>query len=363
MVHWRKIREKHPYFTLYEGWALAIILMAIWLRVALIALGWPLLDSDEGTMGLMGMHIAFRGEHPIFFYGQGYMGAGEAYLAALFFQFFGVSSFTLRLGLILIYTIFLVTMYLLTSLLYSKKLALFTLALLALGSNALLTRELVAVGGDPETLMCGAIIMLLTAWLTLTSQPNTSQRNQWRRLLAYSVWGLTAGFALFSHMLSLPLILLGGLILLLFCWRDLLSLAPILLLVALFIGAYPIISYNLSAPPNRGTLFYVMNAMAASNAPFSLLHQIKGAFLITLPIATGANPLCPTQDVHALHLGSMYALRCTLVHTGWSLGVMVLWALAVLLAALLLWRRRPFFPKRQWLPEERQDFIRHTIGL
>ncbi len=48
-------------------------------------------DSDLSVVGLMAAHIA-QGKHfPVFMYGQGYMGAGEAYLAALFFKLFGRS--------------------------------------------------------------------------------------------------------------------------------------------------------------------------------------------------------------------------------------------------------------------------------
>ena len=49
------------------------------MRVLLLTLGWPPLDSDQAYIGLMGMHIAFNHDLPIFFYGQGYMGAFEAY--------------------------------------------------------------------------------------------------------------------------------------------------------------------------------------------------------------------------------------------------------------------------------------------
>ena len=49
--------------------ACAIILCATLLRLLLVGLHWPLFNSDEGTMGLIALHIAFRGEHPIFYYG------------------------------------------------------------------------------------------------------------------------------------------------------------------------------------------------------------------------------------------------------------------------------------------------------
>src|SRR5260370_14320206 len=106
-----------------------MILIATLLRFLLISQGWPQTDSDESTMGLMALHIAYRGEHPTFFYGQNYMGSLEAYLGAVFFHLFGTSIFSLRMGLILLFTLFLISMYLLTSLLYSRGLALVSLVL------------------------------------------------------------------------------------------------------------------------------------------------------------------------------------------------------------------------------------------
>ncbi len=149
------------------------------------------------------------------------MGAAEAYLGAFVFYFFhaflGISSFTLRLGMIFLFTLFLSFMYLLTSLLFSKKWALVTLFLLALGSDAILTRELVAVGGDAETLVSGTLILLLATWLSLSVQDGTQRK---RRLLAYAGCGLAAGFGIWSHLLVAPFILMGAIILLLFCRRE-----------------------------------------------------------------------------------------------------------------------------------------------
>ena len=69
----------------YRLAAASIVALAIILRIVLIAQSWPVLDSDEGTMGIMGLDIAYRGATPVFFYGQNYMGALEAYLAAPMF--------------------------------------------------------------------------------------------------------------------------------------------------------------------------------------------------------------------------------------------------------------------------------------
>ncbi len=359
---------KYLKYSASEVWASGIIVVAVLLRFTLLGLGWPLLDSDEGTMGLMGMHIAYRGEHPIFFYGQGYMGAFEAYVAAVMFRLFGVSTFTLRLGLILIYIVFLLGMYLLTSLLYSKKWALIILILLALGSNPQLTRELVAVGGDPETLVCGTILVLLATWLALGAVKGPSTRNQWRRLVAYGTWGLTAGFGLWSHMLVAPFVLMGGSIILLFCWRDLFSWAPILLVVGLLIGGYPLIRYNITAPPGKDLISVLRNihsVVGVPQPPFDVLfpRQIEGAFLITLPTATGANPLCSSTDIHIFHFTDLHAFRCNLFPATWSLGIVLLWTIAISMAVGALWRFWFRSPASSRSLEEKQNAVLHFSRL
>src|SRR5258707_1639029 len=142
---------KHFKLSLYSISAFCIIVFALLLRFILISQPWPETNSDEGTLGLMALHIAYRGEYPIFFYGQGYMGPLEAYLAAFLFHLFGPSLFVLRLGLIILLALFFVSTYLLTTLLYTRKLALVTLIILSLGSIAELLVQFPAIGGDAST--------------------------------------------------------------------------------------------------------------------------------------------------------------------------------------------------------------------
>jgi hypothetical protein len=55
---------------------------------------------DSSTVGLMAMRI-LEGDRPLFYYGQLYMGSLEAYVAALMFAVFGVSTTILALSPIL----------------------------------------------------------------------------------------------------------------------------------------------------------------------------------------------------------------------------------------------------------------------
>jgi hypothetical protein len=344
MLRWRDIQAKYLHAGSYAFWAGILIALAVAIRVALIALGWPQLDSDEGTMGIMGMHILSHGEHPVFFYAQGYMGALEAYMSAAFFSLFGVSTFTLRIGLVVFFALFLFGMYLLTSWLYTKQWALITLGFLCFGSAPILTRELVAIGGYAETLLFGVFLLVLSVWLAFSAKSEFSTRARWMRWLLYGLWGLIAGAALWTDELILPFILSSGLIILLFCWRELLGWALLFIVVGTLIGISPLISYNLTAPPGLDTLTYIRNIQSAGGIkqyPFAVLFplQLQGTFLISLPGATGATPLCYSyvSDIRILSFSSLHQIRCTLTHTGWSLGIVLLWIAATVFALRTIW--------------------------
>src|ERR1700730_9922024 len=185
--------------SIYGLGALLIIAAGIGIRIALLSQGWPHTNSDEGTYGMMAINIAFHGEHPIFMYGQDYMGSTQAYLAAAAFRLFGISLFNLRLGLVLLLALFMYAMYLLTSLLYTKGMALFTLLLLALGSSYVIYRQLQSLGGWVETLFFGALLYFLASWLALTARQEAPPARSRLRLAAYFGWGMLVGLCLWSN--------------------------------------------------------------------------------------------------------------------------------------------------------------------
>jgi hypothetical protein len=336
-------------------WACIIIAVAMLLRIILIAQGWPHSNADEDTMGIMAMHIAYNGEHPIFFYGQHYMGTLEAYLAAAFFRFLGASVFSLRLGSVLMFALFLANMYLLTSLLYSKKLALLTLGLLTLGSSIMLDTELVAIGGYPELLLFGSLALLIATWLVLSYEQYASPRRRLWRLIAYGCWGLVVGLGFWSDFLMLAFILVSGLLLLVFCWRELLKGAVLTVLVGLMIGIFPLIVYNLHAAPGQNTL-NVLSALhnagsvelariqAHNHIPFE--PQLQGTMSISLPAATGGAPFCYDTNLMLTGYLSFQNFQCSLhqsdlssvlIALAWSVGFILLWTIAVVLALKNLW--------------------------
>ncbi len=220
-----KLVKRLQSIDLITRWAFTCIAIAILLRLVLIYFNWPYTDSDEGNMGLLAFHVAFQGDHPIFFYGGNYLGPLEGYAAVPLFWLFGSSLFALRLPLVLFFTLFLLSMYYLVRLLYQdRRFALATAILLGLGSPDVLFLQLRASGEYPEIEMFAAFMCLLAVWLALTSRRSArGPGERWRRYALYGLLGLVVGAALWVDLLVAPFVLAVGLLLAFFCWRDLLK--------------------------------------------------------------------------------------------------------------------------------------------
>ncbi len=321
---------------------LVILLLASSLRLVLMKLNWPIANADESIMDLMARHIAYQGEHPIFFWGQNYMGTIQAYLGAPLIHLIGSSAFSVRLGTLLIFALYLVSMYFLVRLLYTPAYALFIIALLSIGSDRVMGIPLVANGGYAETMLFGAVIFLLASWLALTA-PRQYTRVSRSRLLAYIGLGVTIGLALWSDQLILTAIITAGLLLLLCCHQELRGRAIGALLAGLLLGATPLIIYNFSAAPGQNSLFILLGTVfsgAPRIVPFS--EQLAHVLLISLPLATGMpftsgiHTLCGTVEPYTHPASSLAALfpssnpwLCIGTRGGWSLVVLLLWGIAL----------------------------------
>jgi hypothetical protein len=293
----------------------------------------------------MALHIAYRREHPIFFYGQGYMGTLQAYMAAFLFQLFGPSLFAVRLGLIIFLALFFISTYLLTCLLYSKNLALVTLLILSLGSIAELFTQLRAIGGYAETLLFSSLLLLLATWLAYSYKNNPSLKLRLLRYFLYCCWGYLVGVGIWTDLLIMPFVVVSGAFLLIMCWPDLDSPAPSCIITSFTLGILPLFIYNLKSLPQKSTLFYFLLDYRSDITGHALVHvplfkKLLGALLVGLPSATGANPICPPQNVPFFGLYTPADRHCIILQGSWSLGCIVLWLIAVALALWALWQRR-----------------------
>ncbi|HLX57433.1 MAG TPA: hypothetical protein VKR83_10435 [Ktedonobacteraceae bacterium] len=351
--------------SIYGLGALLIIAAGVAIRIVLLTQGWPHTNSDEGTYGMMAINIAFHGDRPIFMYGQNYMGTIQAYMAAGLFRLFGVSLFNLRLGLVFLFALFLVSMYLLTSLLYTKSMALYTLLLLILGSSYVIYRQTQSLGGWVETLFFGALLYFLASWLALTADQETASRYRKLRLAAYFGWGALVGLCLWSDIVIAPFIFTSGLLLLIFCWRDIRSWAPVLLIVGVLLGGLPMIIYNLHTTLRNDSLLTAIGLFGGGVSHHSifyyLVHGTVGVLLISLPAISSYSNVCDVSQILYLGGSGPGAVQCTLEQGAWTLVWIALWVSSAFLAIKAI-RGLPRKVETR-TPEQQHDLVRSYARL
>jgi len=98
---------KRDYFV-----ALAFAIIALLARLPLMLRGHTLLRSDEAIVGIMAQDIAALQRFPIYFYGQRYMGALEAYVVAALYPFFSDEILALRMAPALFFSLLVAACYL-----------------------------------------------------------------------------------------------------------------------------------------------------------------------------------------------------------------------------------------------------------
>ncbi|HEX8994562.1 MAG TPA: hypothetical protein VF812_00880 [Ktedonobacterales bacterium] len=285
----------------------ALIALAALLRLTLAARGWPILNSDEATMGLMGSDVLRLGTHPVFTYAQDYIGALQAYLAAPIDALLGPTPLALRVTTTLQFTVFLLVVYALARAIWSPAVGLVSLEVLALGPEWALLREAQAGAGAQDTLVFGALVV----WLAFSRLGSTHGR---RRALALdAAFGLAVGLGLWGDFLFLPYV--AAALLALAClglrdWRagalrPKLALGEVALgVVGFLIGASPFILANISS--GGQTLRHAVALAQAHNGAAApglserlalLVGQIGATLLVGLPQALGSATVCPTCAV------------------------------------------------------------------
>jgi hypothetical protein len=353
------------HWIVLHSWAIAtaaVILLAALVRGALVAAGWPGIDSDDATMGLMAKHIFVLGERPIFFYGQSYMGSLEAYAAAFSFAFFGVSEFALKCGLILLYTCFMVIMYAFLIQIAPRPWALFGVALLAVGADEMLYHLLQAYGGYLETLIFGASLLAITCWLVRTQgNANLARRRYW----GFAGWGLAAGLGLWSDLLVAPFVITTAGALALLCWPTVRRWGGVLALSGLLLGLSPWMIY-LAAPtpaaergvlPTTPALRVATSTGSEPGVVDAFANQFLGMLLISVPNDTGATTLCPLTSNEAWpqdHWTAPQIRQCIGFRAIWGGAFLCLLALALALetrSVIRLWRR----VRGEWSSQQRAD--------
>ncbi len=176
----------------------AIVVMLV-IRAGLHFAGSISFDSDEAILGLMARHILHGRGFPLFFYGQRYMGALDAYLAVPLFALSGPSVGAMRLLQAVLYAV-VIAVYARVSWQVSPRLEslAITLVMLALPPVLITLYTASTLGNYVETLLFGGVLLLL-GWRLLLDQGVP--------LYLWLVAGLIAGLAWWSMALIIGVLL------------------------------------------------------------------------------------------------------------------------------------------------------------
>jgi len=275
-----------------------ILLTAIAIRLFVIYTKYHSINADNCILGLMAKHI-LKGEFPVFFWGQSYMGSLEAFIIALFFFFFGVSTNTMVLAMAFISLCFVISAYYLGKEIQDKKFGILTMLFACIPPQYVFWNNLSALGGYPETLVFGNIALLLT--LKIVKSETTSKKIKY-----YTLLGFVSGLAIWTHLLIIYYLVPIAIFLLVNEKKSFLLLkAPLASIPAFILGGLPFWIYNikhhfisLSFPigtPTREVfvhffylIYYLLTGGTPNLYPFIILsiYFIAVAFLVTHNIKT-----------------------------------------------------------------------------
>jgi hypothetical protein len=149
-------------------WVLPLFftVLAFFLRIPLIQVRADVLPGDETVLGIMAKNI-LEGHFPIFYYGQSYMGALEAYIIALLGLGMGVNGWTVQLGAFFSYGLFLIVHFFLIRRLFGLLASISSALLLCVSPPLFWELSVRALGGYTEVLFFGSLSFLF--WLKVFS--------------------------------------------------------------------------------------------------------------------------------------------------------------------------------------------------
>ena len=175
------------------------IAMAVLFRLAFFAFGLEKLplSSDEAWPALMGMHM-LKGEFPVFYWGQTYMGTQESFFDAALFYFFGPGKAVIRIYPLLFSLLFVCVSYFLACRAFNREVGLFTICLLAIPVPYL---AMCGVAVPPDNYLAVTTLGSAALWLTL----NIVERDN-VRMLDYLLLGALLGYAFWLHLLIISFI-------------------------------------------------------------------------------------------------------------------------------------------------------------
>jgi hypothetical protein len=242
----------------------------------------------------MTMHI-LKGEFPIVYWGQSYMGTQESYIDAPLMYLFGVNAFSIRIFSFVFSILFMYFSYKLACKIYNRDVGIITLLLLAIPIPYLSIASAVI---QPDTyipiITFGTIALLITHDLVFSSQ--TSKKS-----IKFAFLGFLLGFAFWMHLLIVVYIPVVAFFLFL---KDKLIIFRKnfwIFILSFIVGGFPIIYYNFAN--DFATFRYTAGGVNFQQA----LENFKALFSVTLHFLLGLKIMLTADTSYNINLpGFLY---------------------------------------------------------
>jgi hypothetical protein len=177
-------------------WMVLVLLGAWAIRWAAVTGPLSTLESDESVAGLMALGI-LRGERPVFYWGQPYLGAIEMYLTAAVFFVAGSSPFTFKFVPVAASVLFVATTYQVGRQYFNRQVGLLSAALASV-ALLLVIRGVKGTGYGP-VLVLGNLALLQIAHYHRNRESAPSRQNA----LRLGLLGVTGGLLFWAHPMGL----------------------------------------------------------------------------------------------------------------------------------------------------------------
>ena len=197
------------------------------------------LTSDHGIVCLMVKHIVGGGPIPVFYYGQGYLGALEPLVSAACCAIFGVTGFWVNMGTALTAFAFLPLVYAWGRGAGGKTAGLAALAFCVIGPPYYFQFVSWAYGGYAAILLLTCALLVYSVRL-LTRDLEGSPPGYG----SFALLGLLAGLGWWQSPLLIPALLVCGLLFLAVMRKRLISFRPLAAVAGFMLGSLPLWIWN-----------------------------------------------------------------------------------------------------------------------
>lgn len=283
----------------------ALLATALLFRVGIFiyALRYMPASSDEAWPSLMAMHI-LKGEFPVVYWGQSYMGTQESYFQALLMALFGPHIGVMRIYPFLFGLGFVAVTVALARRIYGPQVGWITLALLAVPV--------------PYLAMCGAMIApdnylaltVLGSLALLIVHNLVTDESGRHRYLQFAFLGFLLGYTFWLHILVFSYIGVAALFLFLHDKKILFRGEAWCAAAAFVIGALPLLLYNLAN--GWGTFGDVGQTL-----PFrQRIGNVEKLFIITLHFLTGMKVMFTGDKQYHVNLPQILSVAVGVITLG-----------------------------------------------